>query len=105
MQLLFHSVGQEFGSDYLDEVTDELGVMVKMVTRELGDELLAKYNAFSNSLSEEMKPLSDKFAEELSSIQKDVKSMRKELRRMYKENDLYLQTAELMYAGSVKNML
>ena len=79
--------------------------MVKMVTRELGDELLYKYNAFSNSFAEEMKPLSDRFAEELNAIQRDVKAMRKELRRMYKNNDLYLQTIEEMYSGAVKNMM
>ena len=79
--------------------------MVKMVTRELGDELLYKYNALSNSMSEEIKPLSDRFAEELNAIQRDVKSMRKELRKMYKNNDLYLQTMEEMYSGAVKNMM
>ena len=82
-----------------------MSIMVKMITRELGDELLYKYNGFKNSFSEEMKPLSDRFAEELVSIQKEVKLMRKELRRMYKDNDLYLQTMEQVYTGTVKNML
>lgn len=79
--------------------------MMKLVTRELGDELLYKYNTLSNSMSEEMQPLSDRFADELSSIQKDVKSMRRELRRMHREDDLYLKTLEQMYSGAVKDMM
>ena len=102
---MLYSILQNFGADYLGQVSDEVGIMVKMVTRELGDELLYKYNALSNSLTEEMKPLSDRFGDELNSIQKDVKAMRKELRRMYKENDLYMQTMEEMYSGTVKNMM
>ena len=96
---------QTFSVGTLKQVTNEVGSMFEDGTKGAGSEMVNKYRTISTSLSEELKPLSDSLEEELKLIQQDVKGMRRELKRMYKQNEMYLKTIEETYSGAVSKML
>ena len=50
-------------------------------------------------------PITDQFQQEMDAIQRDLKTARRELKKMYRENALYIRSIEEYSDGAVKSML
>ena len=71
----------------------------------MGDILLQKHRLISTSLNRELAPVSASIEDEMKSVQQDLRKLRRELKKMYKQNDFYLHSFEETYDVSVKAML
>lgn len=96
---------QDYGAKVLTDASTELGPIVVDGMKEFSDVMMTKHRAIKNSLEEELSPISSDYEEEMKSVQQDLRQMRRELKRMQKNNDLYLQTLEQVYSGSVEAAL
>lgn len=83
----------------------ELGPVLESGMKDMGDELVQKHRLISSSLTEELKPVSDSMEEELKSVLQELRKIRREVKKMYRQNEFYLKTIEDTYSGSVKAML
>lgn len=70
----------EHASALLVEITDEIGKELEQKVDVIGDEMIA-----------ELKPIADALTEQLTGLQNQLNKLKLELRKMYKNNALYMQ--------------
>lgn len=70
----------EHASALLVEITDEIGKELEKKVDVIGDEMIA-----------ELKPIADALTEQLTGLQNQLNKLKLELRKMYKNNALYMQ--------------
>ncbi|XP_067677413.1 uncharacterized protein [Haliotis asinina] len=87
-------------------------VILDSVYKSVGEELSGKYHQFALAAREELPPYLSLFISEMTIIEKQLDSVRTEIRRMYKRNDFYLadigyysESAEKLYTHLVKTIL
>ena len=88
-------------NDMIAELNDALESRADSVI----NEIMGKWKRVRTSLSQELSPIMESINEELKEVQKEIGSMRKELRKMYRQNDMYMKTVDEMSDGVIKNLL
>lgn len=83
----------------------ELSPVMEEGVKEFTDILMTKHRAISTNLKQEMTSVYEMSEEEMKSMQQDIRQLRRELKRMYRDNELYMQTLEGMYKGTMEAML
>jgi len=78
---------QVLGTDILVQL--ELNQVMQDNTNGFGSEVFDKYRRISGSFVQEIAPLSNSFSDEVRLIQRDLQEMRRTLKTMHKNNEMY----------------
>ena len=89
----------------LQDASSELSPVMIDGMKSFVDIMMSKHRAISRSLEEELSPMTENYQEELRSMQQDLRQMRREMKRMQKTNEMYTQTLEDVYIGSMQTVL
>lgn len=84
----------EHASALLVEITDEIGKELEQKVDVIGDEMIA-----------ELKPIADALTEQLTGLQDQLNKLKLELRKMYKNNALYMQDINNVCNNAVSDFM
>ncbi|KAL5015760.1 hypothetical protein ScPMuIL_005349 [Solemya velum] len=75
------------------------------LTEFVGEDISQKYNSMAQDFKSELQPVGDMLKIEMDSLASYLDSARRELRRMYRRNDLFLQDLGETYDQAYSNLL
>ncbi|XP_033737047.1 LOW QUALITY PROTEIN: uncharacterized protein LOC117325169 [Pecten maximus] len=89
----------------LQKYGNEVNTVLAEMSQQMGDELEGRYNSLSNEITVELEPVAQQYAEEIEAMNVQLRKIKQNMNKMYRNNNLYLRDMNEQLEGSIHTFL